>query len=56
MTDKKQAQATTEPNDLTKAQEEALEIGSDTVKGGRYLDTDGKTLVDANGKPIKDSK
>ncbi len=47
--------------DQRAAAQEALDNPSDlkldeTVPGGRYLLDDGKTLVDANGKPFEDKK
>lgn len=29
---------------------------NETVAGGKYLDADGKTLVDANGEPLGEQK
>ena len=50
MTDKDQ-----QAKDAAKASEDAAKVAqaSETIEGGRYLDTNGKTLVNANGEPVK---
>lgn len=53
MTDKQQQD---EAKALAKANAEAVEIAEAQPEGGRYLAEDGKTLVNANGEPIKGGK
>ena len=41
------------PGSLDAAEVEAAIDANDAHEGGRYLDVDGKTFVDANGEPLK---
>lgn len=52
MTDKQAKDLAAEQERLTKEAAEAAAV-NDAVEGGKYLAEDGKTLVNANGEPIR---
>lgn len=53
MTDKAKAKAVEQEQEVQEAQDAQESQLDKTEPGGRYVAADGKTLVDANGEPIK---